>query len=178
MCGLSEGSIDDVPEAVYVGHGVDEGWLEPGVDALASRPTWPRSPIPGRCMSGAMSMRFDLEAVRALADTGVDVVLIGLAPPPELVELARAPHVHFLGERPPAQTPAYLRHCDVGIVPHTDEPFTRSMEPHKAYNYAAAGMPTVTLHTAHAPALDASWSRPASSASIRRGVGARCSEAA
>jgi len=27
------------------------------------------------------------------------------------------------------------------------------MEPHKAYNYAAAGVPTVTLHTAHAPAL-------------------------
>jgi hypothetical protein len=41
----------------------------------------------------------------------------------------------------------------VGIVPHTDEPFTRSMEPHKAYNYAAAGLPTVTLHTAYAPML-------------------------
>ena len=29
------------------------------------------------------------------------------------------------------------------------------MEPHKAYNYAAAGLPTVTLNTAHAPALGA-----------------------
>ena len=63
-------------------------------------------------------------------------------------------HVHFIGERPPTQTPAYLRHCDVGIVPHTDESFTRSMEPHKAYNYAAAGLPTVTLHTGHPPSLD------------------------
>jgi Iap family predicted aminopeptidase len=62
-------------------------------------------------------------------------------------------HVHLLGERPPEQTAAYLLHCDVGIVPHTDEPFTYSMEPHKAYNYAAAGLPTVTLHTTHAPAL-------------------------
>ena len=67
--------------------------------------------------------------------------------------MAANPHVHFLGERLPDQTAAYLLHCDVGIVPHTDEPFTYSMEPHKAYNYAAAGLPTVTLNTAHAPAL-------------------------
>jgi len=48
---------------------------------------------------------------------------------------------------------AHLVVLATGIVPHTDEPFTRSMEPHKAYNYAAAGLPTVTLNTAHAPAL-------------------------
>jgi hypothetical protein len=83
-------------------------------------------------------------------------VLIGMGPTPQLLELVAAnPHVHFLGERLPDQTAAYLLHCDVGIVPHTDEPFTYSMEPHKAYNYAAAGLPTVTLNTAHAPALGA-----------------------
>jgi hypothetical protein len=99
-------------------------------------------------------MRFDVDAVRDLADAGIDVVLVGMAPQPALVELAaRDPRIHLLGERRPEQAAAYLLHSDVGIVPHTDEPFTYSMEPHKAYNYAAAGLPTVTLNTAHAPAL-------------------------
>ena len=99
-------------------------------------------------------MRFDIAAVRALAAAGIEVVLIGMAAPPELHQLAGVePRIHLLGQRPPAEVAAYLLHCDVGIVPHTDEPFTRSMEPHKAYNYAAAGLRTVTLNTAHAPAL-------------------------
>jgi glycosyltransferase involved in cell wall biosynthesis len=155
VCGLSEGSIDDVPRAAYVGHGVDDGWLDPGVDSLAEPADLASIPPPRAVYVGAMSMRFDVGAVRALADSGVSVVLIGIAPPPELLGLAAGhANVHFLGERSPAQTPAYLRHCDIGIIPHTDEAFTRSMEPHKAYNYAAAGLPTVALHAPHAPALD------------------------
>jgi hypothetical protein len=155
VCGLSEGSIDDIADGVYVGHGVDDGWLEEGVDALPEPADLAPIPHPRAVYVGAMSMRFDVGAVRALADASVEVVLIGIAPPPELLALAAGhEHVHFLGERPPAQTPAYLRHCDVGIIPHTDESFTRSMEPHKAYNYAAAGMPTVALHAPSAPALD------------------------
>jgi len=154
ICGLSEGSIDDVPGASYVGHGVDEGWHEPGVDELHEPLDLAAIPRPRAVYVGALSMRFELDAVRDLAAAGVNVVLIGLAPPPEVLHLAAAePRVHFLGERPPQQARAYLLHCDVGIVPHTEEPFTRSMEPHKAYNYAAAGLPTVTLNTAHAPAL-------------------------
>lgn len=154
VCGLSEGSIDDVPGATYVGHGVDDSWLDPAVDAVPEPADLAAIPHPRAVYVGAMSMRFDVGAVRALADAGVHVVLIGLAPPPGLLEMARShPAVHLVGERPPSLTPGYLVHCDVGIVPHTDEPFTRSMEPHKAYNYAAAGLPTVTLHTAHAPAL-------------------------
>jgi hypothetical protein len=155
VCGLSEGSIDDVPGATYLGHGVDEGWLDPLVDALPEPADLAVIPHPRAVYVGALSMRFDRRAVRDLAAAGINVVLIGLAPPAALLELAaQDPHVHLLGERPPGQTAAYLLHSDVGIVPHTDEPFTRSMEPHKAYNYAAAGLPTVTLNTAHAPALE------------------------
>lgn len=154
VCGLSEGAIDDVPGASYVGHGVDEGWHDPTVDALREPADLAAVPRPRAVYVGALSMRFEHQAVRDLADAGIDVVLIGLAPLPPVIELAAThPRVHLLGERPPSQTAAYLLHCDVGIVPHTDEPFTRSMEPHKAYNYAAAGLKTVTLNTAHAPAL-------------------------
>lgn len=163
VCGLSEGSIDDVPDGIYVGHGVDDSWLDPAVDSLPEPEDLAAIPHPRAVYVGAMSMRFDIEAIRSLAGAGINVVLIGLAPPPALIELAGENElVHFLGERAPAITPAYLLHCDVGIVPHTDEPFTHSMEPHKAYNYAAAGLPTVALHTSHAPALRsfliATWS--------------------
>jgi hypothetical protein len=155
VCGLSQGAIDDVADGIYVGHGVDEAWLADGVDDRPQPVDLAAIPRPRAVYVGAMSMRFDIGAVRALADSGVEVVLIGLAPPAELTALAAAhPQVHLLGERAPDLTPGYLLHSDVGIVPHTDEPFTYSMEPHKAYNYAAAGLPTVTLHTAHAPALD------------------------
>ncbi len=51
VCGLSEGSIDDVPHAGYVGHGVDHHWHHPAVDRCPSRPTSPRFPAPGRCTS-------------------------------------------------------------------------------------------------------------------------------
>jgi hypothetical protein len=154
VCGLSEGSIDDVPHATYVGHGVDHHWHDPAVDSLPEPADLAAIPGPRAVYVGALSMRFDVQAVRELAAAGVEVVLVGMGPTAQLLELAAGdPRVHLLGERLPEQTAAYLLHCDVGIVPHTDEPFTYSMEPHKAYNYAAAGLPTVTLNTAHAPAL-------------------------
>lgn len=154
VCGLSQGAIDDVPGASYVGHGVDAHWLTPDVDNQPEPADLASIPHPRAVYVGALSMRFDVAAVAALAENGLNVVLIGLAPSGPVLELvARHPRVHLLGQRAPAETAAYLLHCDVGIVPHTDEPFTHSMEPHKAYNYAAAGLPTVTLNTTHAPAL-------------------------
>jgi Glycosyl transferases group 1 len=154
VCGLSEGSIDDVPGGVYVGHGCDAVWNSPGVDDAAEPEDLAAIPHPRAIYVGALSMRFDAAAVRALARSGVQVVLVGLAPGAEVLEAARdEPGVHFLGPRAPEQTPAYLLRCDVGIIPHTDEPFTRSMEPHKAYNYACAGLRTVTLNTVTARSL-------------------------
>jgi hypothetical protein len=154
VCGLSEGSIDDVPGATYVGHGVDHHWHDPAIDLLPEPADLAGIPRPRAIYVGALSMRFDVDAVRALAATGTDVVLLGMGASPQVLELAGTdPRVHLLGERVPEQTAGYLLHCDAGIVPHTDEPFTHSMEPHKAYNYAAAGLRTVTLHTTHALAL-------------------------
>ncbi len=146
---LSEGSVRDQPEAIYVGHGCDEDWHTRGVDA-SSEPTDLRSiPHPRVLYFGTLSVRIDIAALAALADSGVEVVLIGLGPSAELAALIdRHAHVHWLGPRLPSESPPYLRHCDLGIVPHTDEPFTWSMEPHKLYNYAAAGLRSVILNCA------------------------------
>jgi 2-polyprenyl-3-methyl-5-hydroxy-6-metoxy-1,4-benzoquinol methylase len=154
VCGLSLGSIDDVPEGLYVGHGVDEVWHEAGIDGSPEPEDLAPIPHPRAVYVGALSVRVEHEAIRALARSGVQVVLIGFRPTPAVqLVIDQEPNVHFLGERTPEQAATYLLHCDVGIIPHTAEPFTASMEPHKAYNYAAAGLRTVTLNVEHAPAL-------------------------
>ena len=156
VLGLSHGSIQDVPDAEYVGHGCDDAWTKPGVDDAPEPADLAEIPHPRAIYVGALSVRVEAEALRSLARSGVHVMLVGFAPSPATAAvIASEPNVHFLGPRAPDQTPGYLLHADVGIIPHTDEPFTYSMEPHKAYNYACAGLRTVTLNVAHAPALDA-----------------------
>ncbi len=155
VLGLSHGSIDDIDGAEYVGHGCDDAWTRPEVDDAPLPADLAAIPHPRAIYVGALSVRVHAEALAALARAGVHVVLVGFAPSPAVeAVIASEPNVHFLGPRAPGQTPAYLLHSDVGIIPHTDEPFTYSMEPHKAYNYACAGLHTVTLNVAHAPALD------------------------
>jgi glycosyltransferase involved in cell wall biosynthesis len=173
VCGMSLGSIDDVAGARYVGHGCDAAWHEPAIDDRPEPPDLAAIPRPRAIYVGALSMRFDQDAICDLARAGVNVVLVGIAPPPQLLDLVRTEErLHFLGPRPAAETPGYLLHSDVGIVPHTDEPFTRSMEPHKAYNYACAGLPTVTLNTEHAPALDGVLTATTDRAAFVEAVGA------
>lgn len=50
----------------------------------------------------------------------------------------------LLGGRPSATVPAYLQHADVLVVPHLVNAFTRSLDPIKAYEYAAVGRPVVS----------------------------------
>ncbi|HET6873157.1 MAG TPA: hypothetical protein VFH70_00165 [Acidimicrobiales bacterium] len=147
VIGLSTGSIDDVAGAVYVGHGCDPGMDDPAIDSLPEPPDLAAIPHPRALYFGALSYRIDVAAVAALADSGVHVVLVGFAPSPALAELIqRHRRVHFLGARPPGASRPYLLHCDLGIVPHTDEPFTWTMEPHKVYNYSCAGVRSVLLN--------------------------------
>jgi len=155
VAGLSEGAIVDVPGATYVGHGCDAVWTRPGVDAFAEPADLARVGRPRALYYGALKTRIDARAVDELASSGVEVVLVGFSPNPRLTALIEAhPHIHFLGQKTPDQSPAYLLHCDVALVPHTDEPFTASMEPHKIYNYACAGLRTVALNCVVPPSLD------------------------
>lgn len=53
-----------------------------------------------------------------------------------------------LGPRSASAVPAYLQHADVLVVPHLITPFTESLDPIKAYEYAAAGRPVVSTPVA------------------------------
>jgi glycosyltransferase involved in cell wall biosynthesis len=156
VVGLSEGAIDDVPGAHYVGHGCDDVWANSDIDRSPEPDDLSGIPHPRAIYVGALSVRICVEALEAVAASGIDVVLVGPDPDPAVRDLiARNETVHFLGPRLPHEVATYLLHCDIGIVPHTDEPFTYSMEPHKVYNYACAGLRSVTLHCATPPRLAA-----------------------
>lgn len=62
-----------------------------------------------------------------------------------LVDALRAlPNVHFLGDKPYADLPDYLRGFDVGTLPTLINDYTRSMFPMKYFEYLAAGVPVVS----------------------------------
>lgn len=175
--GTSLRSVEGLPGAQYLGHACDLEMEDASLEALAALPEpddLKDVPRPRALYSGALSFRIDGQAIEALADSGMHVVVVGFAARPELAELfARHPRIKFLGPRPPAQMLAYYQHCDVGIVPHTVEAITKAMEPRKVYNYCAAGLRPVLLGSDPPPRL----SGVVTASSVPEFV-ARCSEAA
>jgi glycosyltransferase involved in cell wall biosynthesis len=63
---------------------------------------------------------------------------------PLVAELAKLSNVHFLGYRPYAVLPDYLRGMQVGLLPSLINEYTRGMFPMKYFEYLAAGLPTVS----------------------------------
>jgi glycosyltransferase involved in cell wall biosynthesis len=53
-------------------------------------------------------------------------------------------NVYFLGEKPPASIPLYLKYLDVCLVPYIKSKFTSNVSPIKLYEYLAMGKPVVS----------------------------------
>ncbi len=52
-------------------------------------------------------------------------------------------NLHFLGLKPQRQLPAYLAHCDVGLIPWVVNDITQATSPLKVYEYLAMRVPVV-----------------------------------
>lgn len=63
---------------------------------------------------------------------------------PIVAELKTLTNVHFLGYKPYAVLPDYLRGMQVGLLPSLINDYTRGMFPMKYYEYLAAGLPVVS----------------------------------
>jgi glycosyltransferase involved in cell wall biosynthesis len=94
--------------------------------------------------------RVDFALLGALARDGISLVVVGpiglgdaARAPAALAELLALPGVRALGPRPPEALPAYLRHCDVALIPFADNEHTRGSLPLKLWEYLAAGLPVV-----------------------------------
>jgi glycosyltransferase involved in cell wall biosynthesis len=104
-------------------------------------------PAPRLGVVGLHDSRLDQEALEVLAkaDPGWHIVLIGPVKPGQVDEarLRRQPNIHFLGEKPRAALPAYLKGMAVALVPYRTNELTRNIFPLKLFEYLAAGLPVV-----------------------------------
>jgi len=91
--------------------------------------------------------RLDIEAVETLAqaDPSWQMVLIGPVQPGDVDESRLRPleNVHFLGGKPVADLPGYLKALDVALIPYRLNELSRNIFPLKLYEYLAAGLPIV-----------------------------------
>jgi glycosyltransferase involved in cell wall biosynthesis len=115
--------------------------------ASGSRPAdLPEGPIIGYIGSVYPWLDYELieRVARALPD--IHLVMMGHAHPEvrgTLQTLARLPNFRFLGPKPYADVPRYLRHFSVAIIPFRKTPLTAAVNPVKLYEQSAAGVPTV-----------------------------------
>jgi UDP-galactopyranose mutase len=95
---------------------------------------------------GAVDERLDYDLIAALADApGVgSVVLVGPTIKVDPTALPKRPNLHYLGQRPYAELPAYLKGFDVCLMPWALNDATRAISPTKTLEYMAAGKPIVS----------------------------------
>jgi teichuronic acid biosynthesis glycosyltransferase TuaH len=96
---------------------------------------------------GHLSERIDVALLEAVADRGCSLLLVG--PRQRTFDLRRIdtllarPNVRWVGAKPFASLPSYLRVIDVGLVPYADSAFNRGSFPLKTLEYLAGGRAAV-----------------------------------
>lgn len=127
-----------------------------GVDLTHFRRTGGESPLPelqGRKIvyAGTVGYWIDLPLLEAVADACPEDTLCIFGPVYREVDeafarLAARPNVYAPGTLPYAELPRHLEHCDVAVIPFLDTELTRAVNPNKAYEYAAMGLPFVARY--------------------------------
>lgn len=82
------------------------------------------------------------------------IILVGPQQNPD-ERILQLPNVQAIGPRPFSMLPSIAQAADVLIMPYSDLPVTRAMQPLKMKEYIATGRPVVVSHL---PAVD-EWSR-------------------
>lgn len=148
-------SVSPVLERHWRDRGFNSVLIPNGVDltAYAGGDALPRPcdailkpPVAG--FIGHINARTDLGILKAVAEQGLSLLLIGPVSadvgPEAWKSLLARPNVKWLGRRPFNELPAYLNAMDVGLVPYVDSDFNRASFPLKTLEYLAAGLPVVS----------------------------------
>jgi hypothetical protein len=125
-------------------HGVDSAaWRTAGASP-AVPPELAGLEAPYVVFWGVVDRRMDLSWVSALSDRMArgTIVFIGPVEDPDPA-LMRLPRVAARPPVPPARLPAIAAHAAVLVMPYSDQPATRAMQPLKLKEYLASGRPTV-----------------------------------
>jgi glycosyltransferase involved in cell wall biosynthesis len=136
-------------DAVYLPNGVDEEHFAPAAetdDPALARLRDAGKPIAG--YYGALARWFDYELLEQAARRRPDWNFLLIGPDYDgslpRASLLACPNVVWLGPRPYATLPAYLRAFDVATIPFRLNPITMATSPLKLYEYFAGGRPVIT----------------------------------
>jgi glycosyltransferase involved in cell wall biosynthesis len=102
-------------------------------------------PRPRLGFFGVLDERLDLELLAGAADLRPDYQFVMVGPVVKIdpAALPQRPNIHYLGQRPYADLPAYIAGWDVAIMPFSRNASTRFISPTKTPEYLAAGRPVV-----------------------------------
>lgn len=103
-------------------------------------------PHPRLGFFGVLDERLDLPLLDAVARAHPEwqLVLVGPVVKIDAADLPRHANIHYLGQRPYADLPAYLAGWDVCILPFARNDATRFISPTKTLEYMAAERPLVS----------------------------------
>jgi glycosyltransferase involved in cell wall biosynthesis len=134
------------PHVIYLPHAVDVEHFAKTADPSTPIPDdVKRLPRPIIGFHGLIRNLIDLDIINTIARSrpAWSVVMVGPTSA-DVPSLPRQPNIHYLGERPYDQIPAYLRAFDACLMPYRLVAASIYTNPVKLREYLAAGKPIVS----------------------------------
>ena len=135
----------------HVPNGVDYEWFQQkaGSSEIPDDIRSIRGPIAGYVGSIYGWLDFDMIAETARRRSDISFVFVGpLEHPGRRAELERATNVHWLGRKPYAEMPLYIKAFDVCLIPFRSGRVAETTNPVKLFEYFALGKPVITTRVA------------------------------
>lgn len=133
-----------------IGQGCDFDWLKAPVPGTPEDIKAIQRPVIGY-VGALLAARLDITLLEDIAAQMPSWNLVLVGPEDEAFrksKLHQLPNVHFTGNRPPEQLPAYINSFDVCINPQLINDMTVGNYPRKIDEYLALGKPVVATDTA------------------------------
>jgi glycosyltransferase involved in cell wall biosynthesis len=130
----------------YLPNGVSEIFFK---NEESQPPDFPNDGLPVAVYLGTLDTRFDIETVAYAVKKNKQMHFLLIGPVtdqrlnPEIVKLQQENNFSWLGPKRQGDTPAYLQHSAVGIIPFYKNELTEAVNPIKYYEYLACGLPVV-----------------------------------
>jgi glycosyltransferase involved in cell wall biosynthesis len=140
------------PDALLCPNGVDYCFIRQVVESTSQPPSdlisllRPAAPVIG--YYGALAEWFDYGLLRRIATARPEYEFVLIGPDYDASlrrsQILSVSNIHWLGVRPYAQLPQYLKYFDVATIPFRLNEITHSTSPVKLFEYMAARKPVVT----------------------------------